>query len=229
MGDQIKIDLDDIVVYGAGGTSRDLMETLEAMNEDQRRWNILGFLDDDPAKHGSEVLGYPILGGGSLAVESPAYRNVKICIGIANSMELSIRRTIRERLGLSGDRFPAIVHPTAVVSTRSSIGEGVVFLAGSFCSNMATVSKHVMVLQNTVISHDAVVSDYVTFAANVSTGGGIHVGEGSFIGLGAAILPGVRVGTMSRIGMGAVVIRDVPGFATVAGNPARIIAIDKPD
>jgi acetyltransferase-like isoleucine patch superfamily enzyme len=43
------------------------------------------------------------------------------------------------------------------------------------------------------------------------------------IGGGAALLPGVEIGESALVGAGAVVVRDVPPFAVVAGNPARVI------
>ena len=43
------------------------------------------------------------------------------------------------------------------------------------------------------------------------------------IGVGSTILPGVRIGRGAQIGAGAVVTRDVPAYAVVAGNPARIL------
>lgn len=43
------------------------------------------------------------------------------------------------------------------------------------------------------------------------------------VGVGAIILPGVRVGRGAQVGAGAVVTRDVPAYAVVAGNPARIL------
>lgn len=46
--------------------------------------------------------------------------------------------------------------------------------------------------------------------------------EGSSIGAGATILPGVTIGAHAMVGAGAVVTKDVPPYATVVGNPARI-------
>ncbi|HEX2160309.1 MAG TPA: WxcM-like domain-containing protein [Thermoleophilaceae bacterium] len=46
--------------------------------------------------------------------------------------------------------------------------------------------------------------------------------DGCSIGAGATILGGVTVGTGAMVGAGAVVTRDVPPFAIVTGNPARI-------
>jgi len=47
--------------------------------------------------------------------------------------------------------------------------------------------------------------------------------EGASIGANATILPGLTVGQYAMIGAGTVVTKDVPPFATVVGNPARII------
>ena len=43
------------------------------------------------------------------------------------------------------------------------------------------------------------------------------------IGSNATILPNVTVGFGSLVGAGSVVTHDVPDFAIVAGNPARVI------
>lgn len=47
--------------------------------------------------------------------------------------------------------------------------------------------------------------------------------RGAWIGAGATILPGVCVGTYAVVGAGAVVTKDVPDYAVVVGNPARIV------
>jgi len=46
--------------------------------------------------------------------------------------------------------------------------------------------------------------------------------KGCSVGANATILPGLTVGQEAMIGAGAVVTRDVPSFAVVTGNPARI-------
>jgi UDP-2-acetamido-3-amino-2,3-dideoxy-glucuronate N-acetyltransferase len=43
------------------------------------------------------------------------------------------------------------------------------------------------------------------------------------IGSNATILPDVTIGTGAMVGAGAVVTRDVPDYAIVLGNPARIV------
>lgn len=49
------------------------------------------------------------------------------------------------------------------------------------------------------------------------------VRDGASIGGGAIILPGRSIGRRAMVGAGAVVTRDVPPYAIVVGNPARIV------
>lgn len=51
----------------------------------------------------------------------------------------------------------------------------------------------------------------------------IRVGAGAWIGAGATLLPGIRIGHGAVVGAASVVTRDVPAFAVVAGNPARLL------
>lgn len=51
----------------------------------------------------------------------------------------------------------------------------------------------------------------------------VRIEDGADLGVGAIILPGVRVGEGAIVGAGAVVTKDVPPFAIVAGNPARVL------
>jgi acetyltransferase-like isoleucine patch superfamily enzyme len=46
---------------------------------------------------------------------------------------------------------------------------------------------------------------------------------GASIGAGSIIVAGVTIGRWALIGAGAVVTRDVPDYAVVVGNPARIM------
>ncbi len=47
--------------------------------------------------------------------------------------------------------------------------------------------------------------------------------SGCGIGANAVILAGVSVGKYAIVGAGAVVTKDVPDYAVVVGNPAKVI------
>ena len=50
-----------------------------------------------------------------------------------------------------------------------------------------------------------------------------RVCQGASIGSGATILGDLEVGPGAMVGAGSVVTRDVPAYAVVAGNPARVL------
>ncbi len=47
-----------------------------------------------------------------------------------------------------------------------------------------------------------------------------HLGDGASVGANATILCGINVGRYAFVGAGAVVLKDVPDFAIMVGNPA---------
>lgn len=71
---------------------------------------------------------------------------------------------------------------------------------------------------------------YVAFDAAILThdltrGLRLHtrIGKNCFVGARSIVLPGVQVGDGAIIGAGSVVVRDVPPYCIVAGNPAKVL------
>ncbi len=60
------------------------------------------------------------------------------------------------------------------------------------------------------------------------TKGDLVIGHDVWIGYGATLMAGVRVGHGAVIGAMSVVTADVPPYAVVAGNPARVIRRRQP-
>lgn len=55
------------------------------------------------------------------------------------------------------------------------------------------------------------------------TGAPVSVGHHAWISSNSIVLPGVTIGAGAVVAAGAVVVRDVPEFTVVGGNPARFI------
>ena len=51
----------------------------------------------------------------------------------------------------------------------------------------------------------------------------IEIGDDVWIGYGSVILSGIVVGRGAIVAAGSVVTADVPGYAIVGGNPAKVI------
>ncbi len=53
--------------------------------------------------------------------------------------------------------------------------------------------------------------------------GHTHIQYGAALGAGAIVVTGVTIGRWAMVGSGTIVTRDVPDYAIVVGNPARIV------
>lgn len=60
-------------------------------------------------------------------------------------------------------------------------------------------------------------------SCQVVSKGDVSIGNDVWIGDGATILSGVKIGNGAVIGARAVVAKDVPAYAVVVGNPARLV------
>lgn len=96
---------------------------------------------------------------------------------------------------------------------------------GSFCSIAPNVKF--------ILNADHCTNYFTTFPLKVKvlqnqdkegiSKGDIIVGDDVWLGLNAVILSGVTIGQGAIIAAGAVVTKNVPPYAIVGGNPARII------
>lgn len=223
-------DAGDLVLVGAGGFGRETAEAVRALNRAGAAWRLLGYLDDDPARHGTVVDGTPILGGRS-ELRRLAGASAVVCTGRPGDYVSRLR--IVGELGLPPERYATIVHPTAAISASSSIGPGSVLLAHVALTASVRVGAHVAIMPHVTLTHDDVIEDFVTIASGVRLGGAARVARGAYLGAGALIGEHRTVGEFALVGMGAVVTRDVPAREVWAGVPARLlraaaVALDVP-
>ncbi len=211
-----------IVVIGAGGFGREIVELIEAINESSTapEWEVLGFLDDGhPDRRVLEAYGMDHLG----PVEGldDLDTDVEYVIGVGAPR---VRRAIDERARASGRPSPVLVHPNAWIGRRAvSLGPGTIVCSHVSITNHVTLGRHVHVNLSCTIGHDAVLEDYVTLSPLVAVSGNVHAEPQVLVGTGASLNPGVRLGRESTVGAGAAVVTDVPEATTVVGIPARPI------
>jgi len=113
------------------------------------------------------------------------------------------------------------VHPLALVDC-DRIGDRTRVWAFAHVMSGAEVGADCNIGEHAFIETGAKVGNNVTVKNGVSIWSGITVEDNVFLGP-HCVLCGIIVGRYAFIGAGAVVIRSVPDFALVVGNPARQI------
>lgn len=205
-----------LLLLGAAGLASEVLAAVRAAQEG--RWTVLGALDDDPRRHGTELDGVAVFGGTELVHEHPDALAV-LCM--ASPRRRSIRLDVVRRLDLPAHRWATVVHPGAALAAGTVLGEGCVLLAHAVVTAPVRIGAHLLAMPQVLITHDDVIGEGVTMAGRATLGGGATVHDGAYLGSGCLVREGVTIGAGALVGMGAVVLRDVPAGETWAGNPAR--------
>jgi UDP-perosamine 4-acetyltransferase len=205
----------DVVIVGAGGHGRVVLEILRAVGRDR----VVGFLDADESLIGSSVSGVPVLGHPQnlLKVRGKA-KGAIVAVG-DNRARLSYARLLRD----GGLELVSAVHPSAVVMGGARMGENVVVCPQAVVGTEARLESSVIINSSAVVEHECEVGEAVHVGPGALLAGRVRVDAGAFVGLGAKVIQCLTVGAGAIVGAGAVVIRDVPANATVVGVPARVI------
>ncbi len=148
---------------------------------------------------------------------------------IAIGGEHGLARTqIYDHLRDAGLSPVSVVHSTAHIEDTSSIGDHHHVFLGARVHHFVKIGDCAILNTASVIDHECELGRGVHVMGGAQLAGRVSVGDFASIGTNATILPDIRIGQCAYVGAGAVVTRDVPDFAVVAGNPAKIIGTQSP-
>ena len=109
----------------------------------------------------------------------------------------------------------------AFIETGAILGNYVTVKNGVAIWDRVTIEDNVFLGPNCVLTNDPNPRTYIKKTGDALTP--TLICASATVGANATILCGVSIGRYAFVGAGAVVIRDVPNFALVVGNPAHQI------
>lgn len=207
--------MQDVVVCGAGGFGREVLEILKTQNETAKEWSILGFIDDT-IPEGQEINGFPVLGNTKWFCDN--HNNVGCLVAIGDPR---MKRRVVQKLEKYDVDFVNAVHPNVIMSDSVDVGKNVIICAGCILTVNIKLGNHTILNLNSTVGHDAIIEDYCSIMPSVKINGNSHIKQGVYIGSGATIIQDISVGCWSIIGAGAVVVKDIPDRVTAVGMPAK--------
>ncbi len=132
-----------------------------------------------------------------------------------------------------------------IIGTNGHIGNNCKIHYFSHIDNDVIIGDNVKIQDHVMIPHGVTLEDGVFVGPNVTFSNDKYprslnpdgtlksasdwvcvntlIKKGAALGAGCVIVCGVTVGEWSMVGAGAVVTKDVPDYAMVVGNPARIV------
>jgi sugar O-acyltransferase (sialic acid O-acetyltransferase NeuD family) len=211
-------------LIGAGGHGREVMPMLRsALRHDVDSGKIELLFVVEGMVGAQNVNGYPVRTLDEF-YRLPNQKRFNVAIGDSRTRE----RIAEECMSRSIEPFP-VVADGAVILDGNDLGIGHMISTHTVVTSNVRIGRFFQANCQCNIAHDCVIGDYVTFAPGVKCNGNVSIGNHAYIGAGALIKEGTKeqptmIGEGAVVGMGAVVISDVPPYAIVVGNPARLLA-----
>lgn len=195
--------MDSVILQGGGEHAKVVLDCLLAQGV-----SVKAIFDP---KHSDSLLGIQCRG----EYDPEFATNSRAIVAIGDNR---LRKSVAEA---TNHEFANAIHPSAIISSFTSLGLGCMILHGVIIQVHAQIGNHVILNTGARIDHDCQVEDFVHIAPGAVLCGRVKVGVGTLIGAGSVVLPGVKIGAWSTVGAGSVVTRNVEEGDVVFGNPAR--------
>ena len=120
----------------------------------------------------------------------------------------------------------------AVIGERCNIGQNVVISPEVVLGNNVKVQNNVSVYTGVILDDDVFCGPSMVFTNVINPRSHVarkheyqrtHVGRGASLGANCTVVCGHNIGKFAFVGAGSVITRNVPDYALVVGNPARIV------
>lgn len=200
-----------LVILGAGGHARALVDLIRVSRPDLRLVAALDDSDDAPP----DVLGVPVLGTSARLSALRAQGITQAALGVGSIAHNAARAALFARLSDLGFTLPSLVHARASVEPSATLGHGAQIFAGAIVGANVSVFDNAIVNCGAILSHDCIVGPHAHVTSGAILAGGVSVGASAVVGMGATVYLGVRIGSGARIANGCHIAQDVPDDAIV--------------
>jgi sugar O-acyltransferase (sialic acid O-acetyltransferase NeuD family) len=215
-----------LLIIGAGGLGAiaaslvDDINMLAMQNDRVPPWEIIGYADGDPAKHGNQHAGRAVRGSiDEIARTAPGS---ELCFFCAIGDNAARARTV-ERAESVGWKPATLVHPSAVLATNVELGPGTYIGPLSVIAANSKVGAHAIVDAHVSIGHDVLLKDFCSVFPGARISGFCSIEEYALVGSNATLLPGTRVGERAIVGAASLAHGLIEPDTTVFGVPGRVI------
>lgn len=207
--------MNDIYILGVGHNTIVIIDLVETCG-----YKVAGLYHYNDSRTGESYFGYPILGSFEDLYSQNDLSNMNFALSQGNN---KIRYEAFENIKKRGGHIPTIIHPRAVVSRFSKLGEGVIVHANAVIDPDTKIGDNCIISFNAGIGHTTCVGCHCYLSPYAMLGAYTNVQNFVFMGIHASTISGKVdiIGENSIIGAGALVNKTVEKNSIMIGNPAR--------
>ena len=210
-----------IAIIGAGGFGREVACLINAINEESKDWDFIGFFDD------VKDIGYEneygkVLGRIKDLNSYPESLAVVIAIAKPSAIEVIVKSINSPNI-----YFPNLIAPDIIFFDKNNMSLGQGNIIGFGCSISCNVRIGNFNIFNCFISvgHDTKIGNYNAVMPSTKISGDITIGDRNFFGASSVILEKLTIGNDTTIGANSLIFRNTKDKNTYIGNPASIVKL----
>lgn len=207
--------MNKLIIVGAGGFGRETLQWALQSNENNVRWSVAGFIDDELDMLNGFDCSYAVLGR-ILDWQPKSNERFVIAVGPPKN-----KKMIATSLAKKGAIFENIIHKSVTLATTSKLGCGIILCPNVVVSDNAAIGDHVGINICSSVGHDACIGAYSTISSYCDITGEVSFGECVFLGSSVCIVPQRKIGSNAYICAGSAVMNNVQPDTRVMGVPAK--------
>ena len=216
----VQAKIKNIIILGSSGGCLDILGLIEDINKKSKRYNFLGFLDDNFRKNDKKFKKF-LLGSFS---DIKKFKNAYFATAIGNETNFTNKEKIFKKLNIKKNKFITLIHPSVIIEDNVKIGYGSIIHNGTYIGRNSTIGNNVVILPKNIISHDCIIKDFTIVNSGCILSGNVKIYKNCYIGAGANIRDHVIIKSKILLGMGSVVLNDLKTKSSVYfGSPTKYI------
>lgn len=205
----------DIVIIGSGGFAKEVAFLIDEINKVNKRWNLLGFIDDNIGSFNGK---YSVYNTDDWLISIDTEINVTFGLGDPFLLKkLQGKFKVNKNL-----QYPNLIHPNVIGDWDNiDIGIGNLICASSTFTTDIQIGDFNVVNIDCTIGHDTIIGDFNIINPSVNISGGVKIENEILLGTSSTVLQYKQICSKTVVGAGALVTKNITFPGVYIGNPAN--------
>ncbi|WP_213522296.1 hypothetical protein [Nonlabens sp.] len=208
----------NIAIIGASGLGREVWTLINAINQVEDTYQVIGFYDDEFVEEYDVIAGIPCKGTVTdLLIDLP--EDTSITFGMANRQIVSeIYNTLSQKRNYS---YPSLIHPNVSIEYGTVLGIGNVLANGTIISCQVNIGDFNFFNSLCAVGHDTVIGNFNSFMPRIQISGDVTIGDFNSFSMGASFVQSKKMGDNNTILANSLLTKSIKNNRKYFGIPAK--------